>query len=312
MLEVAKVAGRIGAEVHGIDLARPLADGEVAAVRKALIANKVLFFRDQVIGHDEHIAFARRFGTVLRRVRPQSSTELDAYPEIWTISPEVDREQYGFDHEEQFRLRMVSGNAGWHTDLSNTLAPPAASVLRTEECPAFGGDTAWANLAAAYEGLSPLMRKLVEGLHAEHTFFAGLDMDETDPVDAGLVDMISSRAPVSIHPVVTVHPESRERVLFVNPARTSRIVEMTPNESRHLLAFLFDHLARPEYTVRFRWAPGSVAFWDNRATAHVAVGDYSHTGQRRRMHRVTLMGAPLSGADGSVSTSVWGEALAGA
>ncbi|MFI0742763.1 TauD/TfdA dioxygenase family protein [Streptomyces sp. NPDC021100] len=308
-LEVARVAGHLGAEVRGVDLSRPMSAATVEAIRQALEEHQVLFFRAQRLDHAQQVAFAARFGPLLARARPQSGGELDAFPQVWTISPQEDQAAYGFDHEEHYRSRQRQGISGWHTDLSDAVNPPAASVLRAEILPSHGGDTQWTSLTAAYAGLPPALQRFVDGLQAEHTFFSAYDMSPHDERDKAIMDAVGTPR-AAVHPVVRVLPTSGRKALFINPARVRRIINLTPAESRHLLELLFREVTRPEYTVRLRWEPGTVAFWDNRSTAHIGVGDYAHLGQPRRMHRVTLHGDKPVGPDGFVSRALAGAELA--
>lgn len=310
-LTVARVAGHIGALVSGVDLAAPMPEPVVAAVRAALLEHKVLFFRGQErLDHAAQVAFTSRFGELTGRSRPQSGGALDNFPQILTISPQIDIDALGLDYEEHYRSRLHHGIGAWHTDMSHAVNPPAGSVLRAETVPSHGGDTQWTNLEAAYEGLPPTLQRFVDGLRAEHTFFAAYDMSPYDEIDGPILDRVNSDALVAIHPVVRIHPETGRKALFVNPARVRRIIDLSPVESRHLLELLFREVTRPEYTVRFSWEPGSVAFWDNRSTAHLGVGDYAHTGEARVMHRVTLLGDRPVGPAGFISTQTTGRELA--
>ncbi|MDT4991391.1 MAG: alkyl sulfatase [Actinoplanes sp.] len=310
-LDLHRAAGYIGARIDGIDLARSLDDAVIAALREALLTYKVLFFRGQHLDHAAHVALGQRFGTLTVRSRPQSNPALDAYPQVLTISPQIDRNQYGVDYEAHYRSRWASGITGWHIDMSHVVNPPTASILRAETVPAFGGDTQWTNLVAAYQGLSAPLRELCDGLQAEHCFFAGYRMVPSDPIDRAIIDMIGADAPVAVHPVVRVHPETGERALFVNPSRTARIVGLSPAESTAVLGILFEQITRPEYTVRFGWQAGSVAFWDNRATAHLAAPDVDHLADVERiLHRVTIIGDRPVGPDGYISQAMSGAPLA--
>jgi taurine dioxygenase len=304
---VKRVAGHIGAEISGVSLSGDLDPQTVAEIRQALLAHKVLFFRDQELDHARHIAFGRLFGDLTGRSRPQDGEALDEYPEILTISPAVDKDRYGVDYEAHYRKRWTSYTTGWHSDVTHAVNPPAASILRAAAAPEFGGDTQWTNLVAAYEGLSEPLRELADGLTAEHTFFAGYQMVDQDPEDRAILEMLGTNPRIAIHPVVRVHPETGEKALFVNPSRTNRIMGLTPVESGHLLDIFFEQIIRPEYTVRFRWSPGCVAFWDNRSTAHLAATDFTHLGAERILHRVTLLGDRPVGPDGFVSELVSGE-----
>ncbi|MFK3983027.1 TauD/TfdA dioxygenase family protein [Micromonospora sp. NPDC050397] len=305
-LDVRRVAGHIGAEVTGVDLAGPLDDATVVKLRKAMLAHKVLFFRDQRLTHAQHVDLGQRFGQLTRRSRTQSNAALDSYPQILTISPQVDEERYGRDYEAHYRTRWATTITGWHSDMTHAVNPPAASILRAEVAPSAGGDTQWTNLVAAYEGLSVPLRAFVDSLRAEHSFFAGYRMVAHDPIDREIIDMIDGDPLVAVHPVVRVHPETGERALFVNPSRTGRILGLSPAESGHILDLLFAQITRPEYTVRFRWEEGSVAMWDNRSTAHIAATDLE-PGTRRTLHRVTIVGDKPVGPDGFVSELVSGR-----
>jgi len=309
-MTVEPVAGHIGADISGVDLSGPLDEATVAGIWAAVLAYQVVFFRGQSLDHAGQVAFARRFGELISRPRPQGGDGFDEFPQVWTISPEADLDAYGLDHEALYRARRVSAIAGWHTDLSTAVNPPAASVLRADQVPSFGGDTQWTSLTAAYAGLSGPIQKLADGLTAEHTFFAGYQMMPADPADAGILAMVNRDPQAAVHPVVRVHPETGQRVLFVNPARTHRIIGMEPPQSRRLLDLFFEQVTRAEYTVRFRWEPGSVAFWDNRATAHLGPGDAGPSGEPRVMHRVSVLGDIPAGPGGFVSQVITGRPLA--
>ncbi|MCF6471543.1 TauD/TfdA family dioxygenase [Nonomuraea sp. MG754425] len=302
ILTIKRVAGHIGAEITGVDLSHSLDPSTVEEIRHALLTYKALFFRGQTLDHGTQIAFARQFGE-LTHAHPHEDAPPEEHPQILTIDPRRYEARYGADQRER-RRRQYSYHSGWHTDVTAAVNPPAASILRAETVPEFGGDTQWTNLAAAYEGLSEPLRGFVDGLRAEHRFLAGYRPADGDDT---LVRRINDNLLVSIHPVVRVHPETGERVLFVNPGFTDHIVGLSPVESRRLLDLLYEHITRPEYTVRFRWQPGSLAFWDNRATAHLAPTDLDHLDVRRTLHRVTLIGDRPVGPDGFVSEIVAGR-----
>lgn len=297
---VSRVAGRIGAEIDGVDLAEPLDEQTVAAIRAALLEHKVVFFRAQRLDHGSQIAFARQFGE-LTHAHPHEDAPPEQFPEILTIDPDRYAQKYGEDFREEYRKRQYSYFSGWHTDVTAAVNPPAASILRAEAVPEFGGDTQWTNLVAAYDGLSAPLQRLADSLRAVHRFRipTGADSKIAQRVNANLL--------IAEHPVVRVHPETGERALFVNPGFTDHIVGLTSVESRRVLELFYEHLTRPEYTVRFRWHAGDVAFWDNRATAHLAPSDLDHLNVQRTLHRVTLIGDRPVGVDGRESELIAGK-----
>jgi taurine dioxygenase len=301
-LRVRPMSGHTGAEIEGVDLSVPLTEADRQAIADALDRWKVVFFRDQRLGHAEQIAFARQFGE-LTYAHPYDDDPPDGYPEIYTVSPERFAAQYGITGEAARKLRRRYSNVNdWHTDVTAAVNPPAGSVLRADVVPEFGGDTCYTNLVAAYAGLSSVMKSFVDGLVAEHRYGAA-EARRGVPTN----DVVTAKPLVARHPVVRVHPRTGERGLFVNRAFTSRIVGMRPDESERILELLFDHATRPEYTVRFRWAPGRVAFWDNRATSHLGPQDIDHLDVERVLHRVTLIGEVPVGPDGRRSELVEGE-----
>jgi taurine dioxygenase len=298
-LDIAPTSGYIGAEISGVDLGGQLDAATVAEIRSALLAYKVIFFRDQRIGHAEQIAFARLFGKVTA-AHPHEENPPEGFPEILPI----DSRRY----EAQLGRKRTSYDSSWHTDVTALVNPPAASILRAHILPPYGGDTAFANLVAAYENLPKGLRDFADTLDARHAFSAraasGSQRDRK----------IRQTALVAWHPVVRVHPETGERALFVSPGFTAGPRELrgyTPSQSDAILRLLWEEATRTEYTTRFRWAPGSVAFWDNRATAHLAVPDAGHLGHDRVLYRVTLEGTAPEGVDGRTSELVSGEPFYG-
>lgn len=308
-LTVERVTGHLGADIHGVDLAGPLSPETVAGIRAALLTHKVIFFRGQKLDHTSHVTLARRFGEITRRAGARHGSHPDGFPEILTVDPEAEDARYGRDFEERYRRKWLRHDSGWHTDLASAVNPPAISILRSEVTPVYGGDTHWTNLAAAYRGLSEPLRKLVDGLRAEHTFFAGTQMLRSSTDDMKTLADHAPDALIAIHPVVRVHPETGERALFVQPASVVRVLDLLPPESGHLLDLLFEQITRPEYTVRFRWEPGCVVFWDNRATAHLPPVDLGHTEQHRTLFRISLLGDRPVGPDGFTSEAVVGSPL---
>ena len=256
----------IGAFIKGLDLSEPLSQGTVAGLRAALVQWKVIFFRDQPLSADQHIRFARQFG------------ELEVHPltPLDQPRPEILRIVHDRDHRG-------SENA-WHSDVTWRPQPSLGSVLRAVEIPELGGDTLWADMEAAYAELPDELKEKLAGLKAEHNFlraFGHRIPEEQHPA-------ILEKHPPQHHPVVRTHPESGRKSLYVNIAFTDHIVGMDREESDKLLGFLQDRANRPEYQVRLKWQPGTIAFWDNRASQHYAVSDYWP--QRRVMERVTVAG----------------------
>jgi taurine dioxygenase len=276
-IEVRPVAGALGAEVSGVDLARPLSNSVADEIRRAFVEYLVLFFREQSLMPEQHIAFSRLFGPLSRMPYIK---HMDEHPEIIAVLKEADE-----------RKISTFGNA-WHSDFSFLDEPPLGSALYAREVPSHGGDTLWANMYDAYEALSPGMQRMLNGLRAMHSGRpygrSGVPKDLKTSRSIQIERENPDADREVAHPVVRVHPESGRKALFVNSIYTTRFEDMTEAESRPLLDFLFQHCLRPEFTCRFRWASGSLALWDNRCTLHYAVNDYD--GQRRLMHRTTIAG----------------------
>lgn len=301
-LSVRPVAGHIGADIDGVDLSRPLDELTVERLTEALHRYKVIFFRDQDLDHAGQIRFARHFGE-LTYAHPHDDAPPEGHPEIFTVDPRRYEQRYGTDNPVQTR-RRYSYFAGWHTDVTAAVNPPAGSILRAETVPEVGGDTTWTNLVAAYQGLSAPLRGFLDTLRAEHRYGGS---GEQPAGNDRYSRRVNDNLLVAVHPVVRVHPVTGERALFVNPGFTGHILDLSPRENRALLDLLYAELTRPEYTVRFRWRPGSVAFWDNRATAHLAPTDLDHLDVERTLHRVTLIGERPVGPDGRESELIAGR-----
>jgi taurine dioxygenase len=294
-LDVRPLAGKIGAEILGVDLAKPLEPAVVAEIRATLLKWKVVFFRDQELTPAQHIAFGRQFGEVTP-AHPTLPAMIPEHPEILVLG----RRNSAMDDESGPRTE-----SRWHTDVTFVPNPPMASILRAVVVPPYGGDTQWINLAAAYAELSPEIQRLIDGLHAVHHNVLPIARGETSSKLAGIFASSDLR---SVHPVVRVHPETGEKVLFVNPNFTSHIFELSRQESRHLLAMLYEHMTSVKFTCRFRWQPGSIAFWDNRVTAHIVPTDVPPE-YERTMQRITLAGDLPVGPDGSTSYALSGDAF---
>lgn len=298
-VEIRPVAGHIGAEVRKADLSQPLPPEQVEAVTDALHRYKVLFFRDQHIGHAEQIAFSRQLGRVTAS-HPYDDDAPTEFPEILA----VDNRNY----EKKFGVKAASYTNEWHTDVTALVNPPAITILRAHIAPDRGGDTSWTNLAAAYANLPDSLKELVNGLRAEHRFGGRRPIWRPD---SSYAKKTQDNPLVTEHPVVRVHPVTGERLLFVNPGFTSRIVGLTARQSDALLDLLFDEVTNPAYTVRFRWFDGSIAVWDNRATAHLAPSDVNHLDITRVLYRTTLEGDVPVGVDGQPSRSLSGDKFVG-
>ena len=268
-IEVRRVAGALGAELHGVDAAAALADDVVAEIRQALLDHLVVFLRGQRLTPPQLLAFAQRFG------RPMEYPQLKGLPECPLVTPVVKLE-----HER------VNFGGVWHSDTSYLERPPMASMLYAVETPPHGGDTLFANQYLAYETLSDGLRRVLAGLIGVNSS-AKADVSRTreDRLrDAG----VELKVLQGEHPAARTHPETGRKALYLNFGHTTRFVGWTEAESAPLLEFLFAHQVQPDFTCRFRWEPGSLAFWDNRCTQHNPVNDYH--GFRRVMHRVTLEG----------------------
>ncbi|MGE5201434.1 MAG: TauD/TfdA dioxygenase family protein [Acidobacteriota bacterium] len=270
-IEVRPIAGALGAEIVGVDLHEELDAGTVALLRHALLDHLVIFFHDQLLSLDAFIGLARKFGTPVEYPFVKG---LPGYPEIIEVAK--------LEHER------VNFGGIWHSDTTYLEAPPMGSMLLAREIPPVGGDTLFANMYLAYETLSDGMKKLLEGLRGVSSS-AKADVTRTreDRLRASPGEKASASYTAE-HPVVRTHPETGRKALYVNVAHTLRFVGMTEEESAPLLEFLYRHQTRPEFTCRFRWRVGSLAFWDNRATQHNPINDYH--GYRRIMHRITLAG----------------------
>jgi taurine dioxygenase len=291
-LDIRPLAGHIGAEIVGVDLTEPLDAEVVAEIRAALLQWKVVFLRDQHVTQAQHIAFGRYFGEVTP-AHPTLPPAFPEYPEILLLDDELKNEASGGP--------MIESR--WHTDVTFVANPPMGSILRGLEVPPYGGDTQWTNLVVAYERLSPQLQRLCDELHAVHQNFLPIDRGELSSTLRQQFQSVDLRA---VHPVVRVHPETGERALFVNPNFTSHIVELSRKEGNHILAMLYEQLADPMFTCRFRWENDSIAFWDNRATCHFAPTDVPH-GVPRSMQRITLAGDVPVGPDGSTSYALSGD-----
>ena len=265
-IEIRKVTPNIGAEIHGVDLSQPLGNQQFQEIHDALMDNLVVFFRDQKMTVEQHIAFGRRFGDPI--VHPAASSSVPGHPEIRVVKSDENT--------------VVATGEVWHSDLSCQPEPPMGSILYiTEVPPDGGGDTAFANMYLAYERLSPRMKAHIEGLTAIH--------DGGHVYTQPTYDTRPDRElPRAEHPIVRTHPVTGRKALFVNRGFTTRIVGLPADESAAILEYLLRHVETPEFQCRFGWKADSIALWDNRCAQHRAIYDYHPYG--RYGHRVTIRG----------------------
>jgi taurine dioxygenase len=282
---VTRVGVNLGAEVSGVDLRQLLPEAAFRVIEDALVEHELIIFRNQEITSEQLIEFGRRFG------------ELTVHP----FSPHDEKAPVliKFKNDE---TNPPFGTDVWHSDETFRAEPPMATVLCAKEVPAIGGDTMFVSMSAAFDGLSDRMQQLICGLEAIHDLkpFRALFGDSEE--ERKNLQRFELMYPPRAHPVVRVHPVSGRKVLFVNPQFTIAIRDMDERESRSLLDTLFQQALIPEYQFRHRWAPHTIAMWDNRSTQHYAVNDYYP--QRRFMERVTIRGGPVSGVERADPASV--------
>ena len=272
-LDIRPLTGTCGSEIFGVNIAAPLAADVISEIRTTLAERGVVFFRDQQITHDQHIAFARQFGEL---VANPVYGNVAGYPEIMPVVKEA--------HD-----RYNIGDT-WHSDMSYAEMPPLGSILYAHEVPAHGGDTLFANMTLAYESLSPGLKALLKDKRALHSdrFLTERLEERNAGRSTRLREDRAGKEISALHPVVRTHDESKREALYVNFPFTWSLEGMSRDESLPLLHRLIEHATRPEFCCRFRWQQGSVAFWDNRCAMHYACNDYQ--GFRREMYRVTVAG----------------------
>lgn len=262
VLDVKPMTRRIGAEIFGVDIGKPLSNAQVHELQEALTQYQVLFFRDQEMTFDAHKAFGRHFGELAIH---SGVAGLPDHPEVVKI------------HADETSKNVAGEN--WHSDLTCDPEPPMGSILHMHVVPEDGGDTAFASMYAAYDTLSERMKVYLEGLHAVH---------DANPVYKALFPEIDRTYNCSTHPIIRTHPVSGKKSIFINPSYVTHIVGLSKLESQTIVSFLYQHCANPDFQVRFRWKPKSVAFWDNRCTWHQAIWDYFP--DVRTGYRVTVAG----------------------
>jgi taurine dioxygenase len=278
-IEIRPTSGALGAEVSGVDLADELDAAVVSDIRQAFNAHGVIFFRDQRLTPEQHIAFAERMGRInINRFFKAAP----GYPQIAEV------------RKEPAQTTNIGG--GWHTDHSYDQIPALGSILLARELPPRGGDTMFACMGQAYDSLSDGLKRTLRGLRAvhssRHVFGVKAQQANPDRQDRVLNSKLATQD--AVHPVVIRHPNTGQATLYVNAGFTTHFEGWTEKESKPLLDFLYQHASRPEFQTRFRWEEGSIAFWDNRATWHYALNDYQ--GERRLMHRITIEGVELEAA----------------
>ncbi len=275
-IDVTPVSAALGAEISGVDL-NSLNDEMFSEIKRAFDLYSVIFFRDQNLTPENHIAFAERWSTinVNRFFKPMND-----YPMIAQVIKEPDQ--------------IDNIGSGWHTDHSYDQIPAMGSILYGSVIPELGGDTHFSSMYKAYDALSPGMQKTLEGMQAWHSsrhVFGAARSDTESSID-GRLENPNLATQDALHPVIITHPETGRKALYVNKDFTVKFDGWTTEESQPLLDYLYDHGSKPEFTCRFQWQKDSVAFWDNRCTWHYAANDYH--GHRRIMHRITLEGTALS------------------
>jgi len=271
-MQISRLTPALGAIVAGIDLTEELSEAAILRLGELLALHQVLFFRNQPLTPRQQCDFAARFGALhIHPIYPL----LPDLPEIMVI-----------DTHENFR----PDNDNWHTDVTFSETPPLAGILAAKQLPSTGGDTLWSSNRAAYEALSTPLKLMLAGLTAEHSVVKSFPSGRwgADPAFKERYERAVAKHPPVTHPVVRTHPVTGAKGLFVNDGFTTHINELNPRESEAMLAFLFAHAARPEFTIRWQWRVDDVAFWDNRVTQHYAVADYLP--ERRIMHRATVVG----------------------
>jgi alpha-ketoglutarate-dependent taurine dioxygenase len=284
-LTVTRVGAHLGAEITGVDLRRPISDEVRGAIEDALIENGLIIFRNQEISSDNLMDFGRRFGELT--VHPFAPRDANASVLIKFRNDETN---------PPFRTDV------WHSDETFRKEPPKATILVAKEVPAIGGDTVFASMSAAFDGLSDRMQHFISGLEAIHDFKPFRELFDDSEEDRKNIMRWEALYPPAVHPVVRIHPVSGRKVLFVNPQFTVAIKNMDERESKSLLDILFQQAQVPEYQSRHHWAPHTLIMWDNRSTQHYAVNDYFP--QRRYMERVTIKGGTVTGVERADAESV--------
>lgn len=271
-IQITRLTPAIGAIVEGIQLSEPQSEEQLNFLKEALVKHQILFFRNQPITPQAQCKFAAQFGG------------LHIHP-IYPVLPELPEIMLIDTHEG-----FLPDNDNWHTDVTFSPTPPLGAVLAAKQLPSVGGDTLWSSGTAAYQALSEPFRLFLDGLTAEHSVVKSFPAARwgADSADKARYEAAVAKHPLVSHPVIRTHPISGEKGLFVSEGFTTRINELSQRESDIVLNYLFAHVARPEFSLRWRWQVNDIAFWDNRITQHYAVADYLP--ERRIMHRATIIG----------------------
>jgi len=290
----------IGAEISGVDLSQPLDPQTRQDIHNAILKWRVVFFRDQELSNDALKAFGREFGP-LTPAHPISEG-MDGHPEIWERKIEEYRTRRADNDSRPPSSRLPRDYKGWHIDITFVANPNRYSILYGVEIPAYGGDTLFTSLVAAYEGLSTPIKALIDPLQAVH---------QTSSYDGNprkaRKDGRATGPFVSLHPLVRVHPETGEKLAFYNAGTTTHIPGLKEPESQAILDLLYTEITRPEYQVRFRWRPKSLVVWDNQAVSHAGPIDYAQFSLGRTVRRITVAGELPEGPDGFRSRPLEGE-----
>ena len=268
-------SGSIGAEIGGVDLSVDLSDAVFSEIRQTFIEHGLIFFRNQELTPDDHLRFAKRWGEInINRF----FAKVEGHEQIAEVKKDTDQE--------------INIGGAWHPDPSYAKLPAKGTILLARETPKTGGDTLFTNMYKAYESLSDGLKGTLESMNAchssRHVFGAHTGYAEASNQRIGNPELATQDA---IHPVIITHPESKRKALYVNPEFTVNFEGWTKEESKPLLNYLTEHSTRSENITRFKWEPGSIAFWDNRCTWHFALNDYP--GEKRLMHRITVEGSAL-------------------
>lgn len=306
-ITISRVTAVLGAEIGGIDLREDLDAPSVAKLRAALLAHKVLFFRDQPINDEQHVRFARYFGPVTPAHPITNGRDAD-HPEIMeNVQSVINARKSDFNEAEKAVYRASIrpwGRRGWHTDITFVENPADITILRAHQVADVGGDTAWADLEALYNSLSPAFRGFLDTLHAGHfrhdTLHGNRPEKRTDGRD--------NEAFLALHPLVRVHPETGRKALFLSPIFLKYIDELNEDESEALLGYLKNELAaRIDLQVRFHWTPHAIAVWDNRNTTHWGPVDARYLEGERIVRRTTVGNSIPTGPNGERSHQIAGD-----